>query len=209
MKTEKIISVSLEDEKTVKTVKEVYEPRYEGFVGYDEVECDFVIEDFKTNHKAWIGQRCRDYSGLDTKENWQPDEEAGLSEDLVSFQEYLDKTYGKDKYEAFTFGAYSHSGVAFGFSKGRYVNQFDSGGWDSSTIGFVGLSKEILKSTSKDTIASWLSDAYNGAIERMWVYDNLDDDIVDEINSLSSREEINDWKQSMEEKYGVKDFQQQ
>ena len=33
MKTEKIISVELEDDNVVRTTKEIYEPRYEGYKG--------------------------------------------------------------------------------------------------------------------------------------------------------------------------------
>ena len=86
MKTEKIVSVSLEDENTVKTVKEVYEPRYEGYMSYSEAECDMVVEDFMEQNKAWITKNNREgFDKLDTEEDWEP-EGNSVEADIESFQ---------------------------------------------------------------------------------------------------------------------------
>ena len=206
MKTEKIVSVSLENDNVVKTVKEVYEDRYEGQVEYDQCECETVVEDFKEQNKVWVGKSREGFDTFNTGENWEPDADSTVEQDLESFQRYLDDTYGKDKYEAYVFGAYVHSGVAFGFCKHKYVNQFDSGGWDSSTIGFVGINKEL--KVDLNEYASLLSEAWNGSIYCLSVYDNYDGDQVDAIWSTESQEAINKWKDEMKEKYGVTEYKE-
>ena len=199
MKTEKIVSVELENDKTVKTVKEVYEPRYEGFWEYDGCECDFVRDDFKEQNKVWCKNSREGFEVLNTGENWEP-ETGSVEGDIESFQKYLDDTYGKDKYEAYALGAYIHGMVSFAFNKG----EDNRCRWDSGTCGFVGISKEL--NVDLTSYASALSDAWNGSIERMWVYDNYDNEEVDSITSLSSQKEIQEWKDQMKEKYGVTDF---
>ena len=199
MKTEKILEVCLENDKTVKTVKEVYEDRYEGFWEYDGCECDFVRDDFKEQNKVWCKNSREGFEVLNTGENWEP-ETGSIDTDIESFQQYLDDTYGKDKYEAYALGAYIHGMVSFAFNKG----EDNRCRWDSGTVGFVGISKEL--NVDLNHYASALSDAWNGSIERMWVYDNYDDEEVDSITSLSSQKEIQEWKDQMKEKYGVEDF---
>lgn len=199
MKTEKILEVCLENDKTVKTVKEVYEPRYEGFWEYDGCECDFVRDDFKEQNKVWCKNSREGFEVLNTGENWEP-ETGSIESDIESFQQYLDDTYGKDKYEAYALGAYIHSMVSFAFNKGEDTRCR----WDSGTVGFVGINKEL--NVDLNHYASALSDAWNGSIERMWVYDNYDNEEVDSITSLSSQKEIQEWKDQMKEKYGVTDF---
>lgn len=199
MKTEKILEVCLEDDKTVKTVKEVYEDRYEGFIEYDECECDFVRDDFKEQNKVWCRGGREGFEALNTGENWEPDT-GSVEGDIESFQKYLDDTYGKDKYEAYALGAYIHSGVSFAFNKGEDTRCR----WDSGTVGFVGINKEL--NVDLNHYASNLSDAWNGSIERMYVYDNYDNEEVDSITSLSSQNEIQEWKDKMKEQYGITDF---
>lgn len=200
MKTEKIISVELEDDNVVRTTKEIYEPRYEGYCGYDEAETDFVVEDFKENNKVWIGKNREGFEKLATDESWEP-ETRNVEQDIESFQKYLDETYGKDKYEAYALGAYVHGMVSFAFNKSDDTRCR----WDSGTCGFVGINKELKVDLS--SYASNLSDAWNGSIERLYVYDNYEDEPVDEITSLSTQKEINEWKEQMKEKYGVVEYQ--
>lgn len=200
MKTEKIISVELEDDNVVRTTKEIYEPRYEGYCGYDEAETDFVVDDFKENNKVWIGKNREGFEKLATDESWEP-ETGNVEQDIESFQKYLDETYGKDKYEAYALGAYVHGMVSFAFNKSDDTRCR----WDSGTCGFVGISKELKVDLSR--YASNLSDAWNGSIERLYVYDNYEDEPVDEITSLSTQKEINEWKEQMKEKYGVVEYQ--
>ena len=199
MKTEKIVSVELENDKTVKTVKEVYEDRYEGQVEYDGCECEFVRDDFKEQNKIWCRGGREGFEILNTGENWEPDT-GNVEGDIESFQQYLDDTYGKDKYEAYALGAYIHGMVSFAFNKSEDTRCR----WDSGTVGFVGISKEL--NVDLTSYASNLSDAWNGTIERYAVYDNYENDFVDEITTLSSYEEVQKWKEQMKEKYGVEDF---
>lgn len=198
-KTEKIISVCLEDENTVKTVKEIYEPRYEGFWEYDGTECEWVKNDFKEINKVWCKNSREGFEVLNTGEKWMPDGES-IEKDIESFQKYLDDTYGKDKYEAYALGAYIHSAVSFAFNKGEDTRCR----WDSGTVGFVGINKEL--NVDLSFYAGKLSDAWNGCVERLWVYDNYEDEEVDEITSLLDYKAIQEWKAKMEEQYGVKEF---
>ena len=198
-KTEKIVSVELENETTVKTVKEIYEPRYEGFWEYDETECEWVRNDFKEINKVWCKNSREGFEALNTGEKWMPDGES-IEKDIESFQKYLDDTYGKDKYEAYALGAYIHGSVSFAFNKGEDTRCR----WDSGTVGFVGINKEL--NVDLSFYAGKLSDAWNGCVERLWVYDNYEDEEVDEITSLLDYKAIQEWKAKMEEQYGVKEF---
>ena len=198
-KTEKIVSVELENETTVKTVKEIYEPRYEGFWEYDGTECEWVKDDFKEINKVWCKNSREGFEVLNTGEKWMPDGES-IEKDIESFQKYLDETYGKDKYEAYALGAYIHGSVSFAFNKGEDTRCR----WDSGTVGFVGINKELNMDLS--FYAGKLSDAWNGCVERLWVYDNYEDEEVDEITSLLDYKAIQEWKAKMEEQYGVKEF---
>ena len=128
-----------------------------------------------------------------------PDGES-IEKDIESFQKYLDETYGKDKYEAYALGAYIHGSVSFAFNKGEDTRCR----WDSGTVGFVGINKELNMDLS--FYAGKLSDAWNGCVERLWVYDNYEDEEVDEITSLLDYKAIQEWKAKMEEQYGVKEF---
>jgi len=198
-KTEKIISVGLEDENTVKTVKEIYEPRYEGFWEYDGTEGEWVKDTFKENNKVWCTHSREGFQILDTGEKWAPDGES-VEKDIESFQKYLDDTYGKDKYEAYALGAYIHGSVSFAFNKGEDTRCR----WDSGTCGFVGINKAL--KVDLNFYAGTLSDAWNGCIERMWVYDNYEDEPVDEITSLFDNTIIQEWKEKMKKQYGVTDY---
>lgn len=200
------VEKKLLDNGKVEVIETTEQDRYEGFIEYDGCECDFVRDDFKEQNKVWCRGGREGFEALNTGENWEPDT-GSVEGDIESFQKYLDETYGKDKYEAYAFGAYVHSGVAFGFCKHKYVNQFDSGGWDSSTIGFVGINKEL--NVDLNEYASNLSDAWNGNIEVLSVYDNYNEEQVDSIWSTESQEAINKWKDEMKEKYGVTEYKQQ
>lgn len=190
------------DDGRVEITKTTEVERYVGFCGYDECECEFVRDDFKEQHKVWIGHNREGFEVLATGENWEP-EFGNVEKDIESFQKYLDKTYGKDKYEAYALGAYIHSLVSFNFNKSEDTRCK----WDSGTCGFVGINKEIDIDLGK--YASDLSDAWNGSIERLVVYDNLNCNELDEITSLSSQKEINEWKEQMKEKYGITEYKQQ
>ena len=200
---EKILEVTLENDNVIKTVKEVYEDRYEGRCEYSQCACECIVDDFKEQNKVWTTKKSREgFDCLDTKEDWEP-EGNSVVEDIESFQKYLDDTYGKDKYEAYALGAYIHSAVSFAFNKGEDTRCR----WDSGTIGFVGINKELHVDLNR--YASNLSDAWNGWIYIMEVWDNLNDEVVDDITSLESTKDINAWKESMKEKYGVTDYKEE
>ena len=182
-------------------VKEI--PRYEGICNYSQAECEMIAEDFKEINKVWTMKHNREgFDSLDTKEDWEP-EGNSVCEDIESFQKYLDETYGKDKYEAYALGAYIHSTVSFAFNKG----EDNRCRWDSGTCGFVGISKEL--NVDLNQYASQLSDAWNGYVYVLEIWDNLNDEVVDEILSTESCKAINEWKDKMKEQYGVTEYKEQ
>ena len=182
-------------------VKEI--PRYEGICNYSQAECEMIAEDFKNLNKVWTMKHNREgFDSLDTKEDWEP-EGNSVCEDIESFQKYLDETYGKDKYEAYALGAYVHSAVSFAFNKG----EDNRCRWDSGTCGFVGISKEL--NVDLNQYASQLSDAWNGYVYVLEIWDNLNDEVVDEILSTESCKVISEWKDKMKEQYGVTEYKEQ
>lgn len=184
-------------------VKEI--PRYEGICNYSQAECEMIAEDFKNLNKVWTMKHNREgFDSLDTKEDWEP-EGNSVCEDIESFQKYLDETYGKDKYEAYALGAYIHSAVSFAFNKG----EDNRCRWDSGTIGFVGINKEMYDGVDLNSLASQLSYAWNGYVYVLEIWDNLNDEAVDEILSTESCKVINEWKDKMKEQYGVTEYKEQ
>lgn len=183
------------------TVKEI--PRYEGICNYSQAECEMIAEDFKEINKVWTIKHNREgFDSLDTGEDWEP-EGNSVCEDIESFQKYLDETYGKDKYEAYALGAYIHSAVSFAFNKG----EDNRCRWDSGTCGFVGINKEL--NVDLNQYASQLSDAWNGYVYVLEIWDNLNDEVVDEILSTESCKAISEWKDKMKEQYGVTEYKEQ
>ena len=182
-------------------VKEI--PRYEGICNYSQAECEMIAEDFKNLNKVWTMKHNREgFDSLDTKEDWEP-EGNSVCEDIESFQKYLDETYGKDKYEAYALGAYVHSAVSFAFNKG----EDNRCRWDSGTCGFVGINKDL--NVDLNQYASQLSDAWNGYVYVLEIWDNLNDEVVDEILSTESCKVISEWKDKMKEQYGVTEYKEQ
>lgn len=178
-------------------------PRYEGICNYSQAECEMIAEDFKEINKVWTIKHNREgFDSLDTKEDWEP-EGNSVYEDIESFQKYLDETYGKDKYEAYALGAYIHSAVSFAFNKG----EDNRCRWDSGTCGFVGINKEL--NVDLNQYASQLSDAWNGWVYVLEIWDNLNDEVVDEILSTESCKAISEWKDKMKEQYGVTEYKEQ
>ena len=178
-------------------------PRYEGICNYSQAECEMIAEDFKNLNKVWTMKHNREgFDSLDTKEDWEP-EGNSVCEDIESFQKYLDETYGKDKYEAYALGAYIHSAVSFAFNKG----EDNRCRWDSGTCGFVGINKEL--NVDLNQYASQLSDAWNGWVYVLEIWDNLNDEVVDEILSTESCKVISEWKDKMKEQYGVTEYKEQ
>lgn len=198
--TKKLLDNGMVEETTVKEI-----PRYEGICNYSQAECELIVEDFKNMNKIWTMKHSREgFDSLDTGEDWEP--EAGkVVEGMESFQKYLDDTYGKDKYEAYALGAYVHSGVSFAFNKGEDTRCR----WDSGTAGFVGINKKMYMGVDLNDLASQLSDAWNGAISVLEVWDNYEDDVADEILSTEPISTINDWKERMKTTYGVTEYKQE
>ena len=184
-------------------VKEI--PRYEGICNYSQAECEMIVEDFKNLNKVWTIKHNREgFDSLDTKEDWEP-EGNSVCEDIESFQKYLDETYGEGKYEAYALGAYIHSAVSFAFNKG----EDNRCRWDSGTIGFVGINKEMYDGVDLNSLASQLSYAWNGYVYVLEIWDNLNDEVVDEILSTESYKAISEWKDKMKEQYGVTEYKEQ
>lgn len=201
---EKILEVTLENDNVIKTVKEVYEDRYEGREEYSQCACECIVDDFKEQNKVWTMKHSREgFDCLNTKEDWEP-EGNSVVEDIESFQKYLDETYGKDKYEAYALGAYVHGSVSFAFNKGEDTRCR----WDSGTCGFVGINKEVYDGVDLNSLSSQLSDAWNGSVEVLSIYDNYEEDWVDEIYSTEPMSVINDWKERMKAEYGVTEYKQ-
>ena len=187
----------------VTTVKEI--PRYEGICDYSQAECEMIVEDFKNLNKVWTIKHNREgFDSLDTKEDWEP-EGNSVCEDIESFQKYLDETYGEGKYEAYALGAYIHGTVSFAFNKG----EDNRCRWDSGTIGFVGINKEMYDGVDLNSLASQLSYAWNGYVYVLEIWDNLNDEVVDEILSTESCKAISEWKDKMKEQYGVTEYKEQ
>ena len=178
-------------------------PRYEGICNYSQAECEMIAEDFKNLNKVWTMKHNREgLDSLDTGEDWEP-EGNSVCEDIESFQKYLDETYGEGKYEAYALGAYIHGTVSFAFNKG----EDNRCRWDSGTCGFVGINKEL--NVDLNQYASQLSDAWNGWVYVLEIWDNLNDEVVDEILSTESCKAINEWKDKMKEQYGVAEYKEQ
>lgn len=184
---------------TVETIN-----RYSGRAYYSQCACECIVDNFTDTNKIWTTKHSREgFEHLDTKEEWEPEGES-VAADIESFQKYLDETYGKDKYEAYALGAYVHSNVSFAFNKGEDRRC----PWDSGTAGFVGISKEMYDGVDLNSVASELSDAWNGYISILEVWDNYEDDVIDEICSTESVSEINKWKEMVKEQYGVTEFKE-
>ena len=60
-----------------------------------------------------------------------------------------------------------------------------------------------------NNLASSISDAWNGCVSILEVWDNLNDEAVDEIASTESCKAINEWKDKMKEQYGVTEYKEQ
>lgn len=176
--------------------------RYKGYNHYSPAYCDMIVDDFKEVNKAWTTKKSREgFEALDTNENWEPEGES-LQEDLESFQKYLDEEYGEGKYEAYTLGAYVHGSVSFAFNKGEDTRCR----WDSGTIGFVGVPTDGTYKEHLNHIASELSDAWNGCLSELQVFDEYNDELLDSIMSSESWGDIKKWKEEMKEKYGVTEY---
>lgn len=172
-------------------------PRYEATAHYASY-CDSIIADMKEAHKIWTTKHNREgFESLNTDEDWEP-EGNSFQDDLASFQQYLDKTYGAGQYEAYGLGAYVHGAVSFSISKGPDCRCR----WDSGTIGFIGMNKTINMDVADiNKAARILSDAWNGWVVSFGVYDNLTQDWVDFCDSIDDN--LEDWKKSTAEEYHI------
>lgn len=175
--------------------------RYTGFWRYDSDVCMEIIDDiFKGCFKIWTTKKSREgFESLDTGEKWEPSEGSVVG-DIQSFQQYLDKTYGKDNYKTYAIGAYIHSAVSFSFNSDEDTRCK----WDSGTVGFIGIDTKQTQDLNR--LASDLTDAWNGYIEVYGVYDNYENEIVDDICSIQGQKEVENWKDEMKKTYGVTEY---
>ena len=185
----------MKNENIVHVVEEYDIPRYEMRVRDDcSDECEMAIQDIQNHCKIWV--KSRNYSNLTNVELDDDEvfEGKSLAGDLASYQKFLDREFGKGKYEAFVLGAYIHSETSFSISKtGDHRCRFDSG-----TLGFIGVPKGM----NPDKIAEELTAAWEGEYEGYEIYDNLTDDYVDSICDYDY-ENLKKWKEEAREKYGV------
>ena len=181
--------------KVVHVTEEYDLPRYEVQVRDDcSDECEMAIQDIQNHCKIWV--KSRNYSNLTNVELDDDEvfEGKSLAGDLASYQKFLDREFGKGKYEAFVLGAYIHSGTSFSISKtGDHRCRFDSG-----TLGFIG----VPKGTNLAKIAEELTAAWEGEYEGYEIYDNLLDDYVDSICDYDYKN-LKKWKKSAKLKYDV------
>lgn len=190
---------TLLDNNNVKVIETKIIPRYEGVAHHSQAACEMFVDDMKELNKIWMMTNSREgFEYLNTGEAWEPEGES-VYNDIESFQKYLDDTYGKDKYEAYAVGAYIHSGVSFSISKGP-DNRCR---WDSGTIGFIGLNKEINCDVSK--LASDLTDSWEGYVIEYYVWDNYEDCVVDDDywDTFADKKDLNEWKEKTSKQYNI------
>jgi hypothetical protein len=185
---------TLLDNNMVKVIVEQDIPRYRAQAHYASF-CDSVVQDFKDNCKIWAFRSREGFDHLNTGEDWEPSRES-VVKDIELFQQYLDKTYGTGKYEAYALGAYIHSDVSFAFNKGEDTRCR----WDSGTCGFIGVPKEGWYN-DLNKAASDLSDAWNGYIISYSVFDEYTHECIDFNDSLS--DDIKDWMKQTEQEYNI------
>lgn len=188
--------------KVVHVTEEYDLPRYEVRVRDDcSDECEMTVEEIKDCCKLWV-KSCN-YSNLT---NVKLDEDEvfegkSLAGDLAGYQKFLDREFGEGKYEAFALGAYIHSGTSFSISKtGDHRCRFDSG-----TLGFIGLKKDVnayCSAEHPEKVADELTAAWNGEYQGYEIYDNLLDDYVDSICDYDYNR-LEEWKKSAKLKYDV------
>lgn len=188
--------------KVVHVTEEYDLPRYEVRVRDDcSDECIFAVDEIKDSCKLYV--KARDYSNLTNVELDDDEvfEGKSLAGDLASYQKFLDREFGKGEYEAFALNAYIHSGTSFSISKeGDHRCRFDSG-----TLGFIGLKKNVEDGYSAEhpeKVANVLTAAWNGEYQGYEIYDNLLDDYVDSICDYDYNN-IEMWKKSAKLKYDV------
>ena len=188
--------------KVVHVTEEYDLPRYEVRVRDDFTdECEMTVEEIKDCCKLWV--KSYNYSNLTNVELDEDEvfEGKSLAGDLASYQKFLDREFGEGEYEAFALGAYIHSGTSFSISKtGDHRCRFDSG-----TLGFIGLKKNVddcYSAKHPEKVADALTAAWNGEYQGYEIYDNLLDDYVDSICDHDYNN-LEEWKKSAKLKYDV------
>lgn len=188
--------------KVVHVTEEYDLPRYEVRVRDDcSDECEMTVNEIKDSCKLWV--KSRDYSYLTNVELDEDEvfEGKNLADDLASYQKFLGRKFGEGEYEAFALNAYIHSGTSFSISKaGDHRCRFDSG-----TLGFIGLKKNVedcYSAEHPENVADKLTAAWNGEYQGYEIYDNLIDEYVDSICDCDDNN-LEMWKKSAKLKYDV------
>ena len=181
----------------ITTVTEV--PRYSGRAfAEDQAFYDTEMDILKGQVKMWVG--ARDYTGLTTEDNFEPNMN-NLEADRQSFQRYLDREYGKGKYEAYVLGAYVHSGTSFSISKeGDHRCRFDSG-----QLGFIGLPTDTKAEpfySNPNEVANELTALYNGEYFTYEVIDELTEEEVAMTTTCRYKDYV-EFAKEAKEKYNV------
>lgn len=193
---------TLKNENIVHVVEEYDIPRYEVRVKDDCTdECEMAVDNIEYDCKLYV--KAQNYSNLTNVELYEDEvfEGKSLAGDLAGYQKFLDREFGKGEYEAFVLGAYIHSGTSFSISKtGDHRCRFDSG-----TLGFIGLKKNVdacYSAEHPEIVADVLTAAWNGEYKGYEIYDNLLDDYVDSICDYDYKN-LEKWKEEARKKYGV------
>lgn len=181
----------------ITTVTEV--PRYSGRAfREDQAFYDVQMTGFKDSVKMWVG--ARDYSNLTTEDSFEPNM-SNLEEDRQAFQRYLDREYGKGKYEAYVLGAYIHGATSFSVSKeGDHRCRFDSG-----QLGFIGLPADTKNEpfySNPDKVADELTALWEGEYITYEVVDELTLDVVESITTHEHKDYC-EFAKNAKEKYKV------
>lgn len=176
---------------TMKTIK-----RYEGRAYSTPEVCRSLMDMITEQCDIWCASCREGFETMNTINDWEP-EEGDLQKDIASFQKYLDDKHGKDVMVAYALGAYIHSLVSFSISK----SEDNRCRWDSGTCGFIAVPNNMVDMTGK--IARDLSDAWNGSVCIMDLYDNFREEIIDSVASYESKEDIDNFKKRALEQFGV------
>lgn len=200
MRKELSRELNKDNQNEVVVVTQTTMPRYEGRIMQDNQACEWYVQQFNEDYPCWIGKNDREgfHDAFNNVDDWEPTEDGSFEDDLQSFQEYLDKKYTDEKHVAFALGAYVHSNVSFQIAKERDTRCR----WDSGTIGFVGIPETLVDKVGE--IASTLSDAWNGDSFLYDVYDELNQESVEGIQSLDvSWNDLRAWMKTIGEKYEI------
>lgn len=119
-------------------------------------------------------------------------------------KQVIDK-YG-DKFNYYWVHELRHSGSSFTIAECPHKDngEFTIRNWDTSNVGFVAIPKDSKIELS--ALGSMMTDLWEGTIDQYYVYDNYDDECVDNYEYWANAHTMEDYKQlrnAIKTKYGV------